>query len=40
MEYSGVFEHLNDSQRVAVLLEIMGRKVKILVPMEDISRAS
>ena len=39
-EHSGVFEHLNDSQRVAVLLEIMGREVRTLVPMETIKRAS
>ena len=39
-EHSGVFDHLNDSQRVAVLLEIMGREVKTLVPLEAISRAS
>jgi|TARA_B100001094_G_C18075799_1_gene742548 transcriptional antiterminator RfaH len=38
-EYSGVFEHMNDSQRVAVLLEIMGRKVKTLVPVGAIRRA-
>ena len=36
----GVFEHLNDSQRVAVLLEIMGREVRTLVPMEAIKHAS
>jgi transcriptional antiterminator RfaH len=39
-EHLGVFNHLNDSQRVAVLLEIMGRKVKTLVPLEAIRRAS
>ncbi|MBH90024.1 MAG: transcriptional activator RfaH [Magnetovibrio sp.] len=37
---SGVFECLSDSQRVAVLLDIMGRQVKTLVPMEAIQQAS
>jgi transcriptional antiterminator RfaH len=35
-EYVGIFENLNYGQRVAVLLEIMGRKVKIQVPLEAI----
>ena len=39
-EYSGVFEQLNDNQRVAVLLDILGRKVKTQVPMETIRQAS
>lgn len=39
-EHQGVFDYLNDSQRVAVLLEIMGRKVKTLVPMEAVCQAS
>jgi transcriptional antiterminator RfaH len=39
-EHAGIFDHLNDSQRVAVLLDIMGRKVKTLVPLEAIRRAS
>jgi transcriptional antiterminator RfaH len=39
-EHAGIFDYLNDSQRVAVLLEIMGRKVKTLVPLEAIRRAS
>lgn len=39
-EHAGIFDHLNDSQRVAVLLEIMGRQVKTLVPLEDVRRAS
>ena len=39
-EHSGIIEHLNDNQRVSVLLEIMGRRVKTLVPLEAISRAS
>ena len=39
-EHSGIFDYLNDSQRVAVLLETMGRKVKTLVPLEAICRAS
>jgi transcriptional antiterminator RfaH len=39
-EHAGIFDHLSDSQRVAVLLEIMGREVKALVPLEDVRRAS
>jgi len=39
-DYAGVFEYLNDSQRVAVLLEIMGREVKTVVSMGAIQRAS
>ena len=39
-EQSGIFDGLNDSQRVAVLLDIMGRKVKTLVPLEAIRQAS
>lgn len=35
----GVFDGLNDNQRVAVLLDIMGRQVKTLVPLEAIQRA-
>jgi len=40
VEHSGIFEGLNDSQRVAVLLNIMGRQVKTLVPLEAIRQAS
>ena len=29
----GIFDGLNDNQRVAVLLDIMGRQVKTLVPL-------
>jgi len=36
----GVFDGLNDNQRVAVLLDIMGRQVKTLVPRKVIRRAS
>ena len=32
-ERQGVFDGLNDNQRVAVLLDIMGRQVKTLVPL-------
>ncbi len=39
-EHRGIFDGLNDSQRVAVLLDIMGRQVKTLVPLEAIRRAS
>lgn len=39
-DHRGVFNGLNDSQRVAVLLDIMGRQVKTLVPLEAIRRAS
>lgn len=35
----GVFDGLNDSQRVAVLLDIMGRQVRTLVPSEAVRRA-
>ena len=35
----GEFDYLNDSQRVAVLLEIMGREVRTLVPIEAIRQA-
>jgi len=38
-DHSGVFDGLNDNQRVAVLLDIMGRQVKTLVPLEAIRRA-
>lgn len=40
LDHQGVFYGLNDSQRVAVLLDIMGRQVKTLVPLEEIRRAS
>ena len=36
----GVFDGLNDNQRIAVLLNIMGRQVRTLVPREAIRRAS
>lgn len=36
---SGIFDGLNDSQRVAVLLDVMGRQVKALVSRESIRRA-
>lgn len=36
----GVFDGLDDGQRVAVLLDIMGRQVKALLPREAIRRAS
>jgi transcriptional antiterminator RfaH len=36
----GVFNGLNDNQRVAVLLDIMGRHVRTLVPLEAVRRAS
>ena len=39
-EHAGIFEHLNYGQRVAVLLEIMGRKVRIQVPLEAIRGAN
>jgi len=39
-DHSGIFDGLNDSQRVAVLLDIMGRQVRTLVPLEAIRRAS
>jgi len=35
----GIFEGLNDRQRVAVLLDIMGRQVRTLVPSEAVRRA-
>jgi len=38
-DHQGVFDGLNDTQRVAVLLDIMGRQVKTLVPLEAIRRA-
>jgi transcriptional antiterminator RfaH len=39
-DHSGIFDGLNDVQRVAVLLDIMGRQVKTLVPLEAICRDS
>ncbi len=39
-EHSGIFDGLDDSQRVAVLLDIMGRQVKTLVPLEAIRQTS
>ena len=39
-DHVGIFDALNESQRVAVLLDIMGRQVKTLVPLEAIRRAS
>jgi transcriptional antiterminator RfaH len=36
----GTFDGLSDNQRVAVLLDIMGRQVRTLVPREAIRRAS
>ncbi len=35
----GVFDGLGEAQRVAVLLDIMGRQVKASVPLEAIRRA-
>lgn len=39
-ERLGVFDGQNDSQRVSVLLEVMGRQVKTLVPLDVIRKAS
>ena len=38
-DHLGTFEGLSDNHRVAVLLDIMGRQVKTLVPREAIRRA-
>ena len=39
-DHQGTFDGLDANQRIAVLLEIMGRQVKTLVPCEAVRRAS
>lgn len=40
VDRQGVFDGLDENQRVTLLLDIMGRQVKALVPREAIRRAS
>ena len=35
----GLFEGMSDRDRVAVLLEMLGRKVRVVVDYENVARA-